>query len=84
VFGTPTFRIGDDLYFGNDRPTSFVRRLRPKGRTIDMTPKQPLMLVTGVGPGTGSAIVRRFVARLSRRHDCARPGLTCFARNGIA
>lgn len=26
-----------------------------------MTAKQPLMLVTGVGPGTGSAIVRRFV-----------------------
>jgi short-subunit dehydrogenase len=25
-----------------------------------MTAKQPLMLVTGVGPGTGSAIVRRF------------------------
>src|SRR5438128_11376896 len=46
-----------------------------KGKEVVMNQAKPVAVVTGVGPGTGAAIVRRFarggyaVAMLARNHE---------------
>ena len=43
------------MFFGNDR----LEFIRERSMSDDVSTK-PLVVVTGVGPGTGSAVVRRF------------------------
>jgi hypothetical protein len=53
VFGSPTFFVG----------TRDVLRQRPIGfpqRSVGEGSMRPLAIITGVRPGTGSALVRRF------------------------
>jgi 2-hydroxychromene-2-carboxylate isomerase len=68
AFGAPTFFVGDEMFWGNDR-LEFVEDALRAG---EMTPSG-VALIVGAGDGLGGAIARRF----------ARAGLhVCIARRG--
>jgi hypothetical protein len=77
VFGSPTFFVGTEMFFGND-PIGFPQRSAGEGSM------RPLAIITGVGPGTGSALVRRFT-KADTKSRCSRAAESFGgARRGIA
>ena len=70
AFGAPTFFVGDQMFWGNDRLLFVEQALNARfvahgarGVTGSMDEaKKPVAVVVGVGAGLGTALARRFAS----------------------